>query len=124
MPRALGFSFDLKRIIASGSYIVRIRDRSKRAELRSKCCSAWAATKRISRHGTAGRWRPNVQVQTVDQNVMAARTSVSHGQHDTAGQLMFNTKIELLNSALLKVEILGLNSSRKICRIWLRGEGW
>ena len=68
------------------------------------------------------RGRRHIQVIAVHQNVMAARTRISHGHHDIARQFLFDVEVELLHSALLEIEILRLNGSRECSRVRLLGK--
>src|SRR5712692_6351237 len=51
---------------------------------------------------------------------MAARPRIPDRQHDVGGQLVFNVEVELLNSALLEIEILRLNCACEIVRVQRR----
>ena len=55
---------------------------------------------------------------------MATRAGIPSGEHDVAGELMFDIEVELLHSPLLEVEILRLNSAGEIRRIGWRSKDW
>ena len=51
--------------------------------------------------------------------MMTTRARVTCSQNDVAGKLVFDINVELLDSALLEIKILGLNGSSEGSGIWL-----
>src|SRR5713101_5595503 len=115
VPGALGFRLHLERIIPSRTGVGGGSDGGEWAERGRGNSTA----KRVTRHNAACGGRGHVQVAAVHQNVMTASARIPHCQHNTAGQLLFNVEVELLNSALFEIKILRLNSSRERGRVWL-----
>src|ERR1700682_1591816 len=109
VPGTLGLRLDLKRIVSSRTSVGEVRDIVK---LVGRCL--WKSTAQvIVGVGKARRRRPDVHVQPVHQDVGAARSRIPRSQHDVARQLMLDVQVELLNHALLEVEILRLDSAKE-----------
>ncbi len=58
-----------------------------------------------------------VPIQAVYQNVGAARSRISGGEHDVSGKLMLHVQVELLNHTLLEVGIHRLDGAQEIVEV-------
>ena len=98
----LGLGLHLERIVPSRARVGRGGDCGKRAERRG----GNSAAKCIAGYEPACGGGRHIQVTTVHQDAMTARTRISDRQHDTAGQFVFNIQVELLDSPLFEIAIL------------------
>src|ERR1700690_1864515 len=124
VPGSLGLSFDLKRIIAGRTSVGEVGDIVELVGCRAGKSAAQVVTRVVKQvRGTSERreaclGRPNVHVQAIYQNVGATRSRISGGEHDVAWQLMLDVQVELLNHALLEVEILRLDRPKEVADAW------
>ena len=77
----------------------------------------------VSSDGKARKGIGNVQIQSVNQNMCAARPRIPGCQHNVARQLMLDVEVELLHHTLFEIKILRLNRSSEVLRIWRSRDG-
>src|SRR5258708_15619415 len=103
----------------SGALVRNIRNRRewKRSRIRRRNERSTRTASQSVRSSRTSNRRRHVKVVPIDQNMRTARTSISRGQHDLAGQLVLDVDVELLQRAEFEVCVLRLNGSCKARRI-------
>src|SRR5271168_1706922 len=78
-------------------------------------CSTRSATEEIS-VGSAdtSRWRIDIHVQPIEQNVRASSSCIPSSQNDVSGQLTFDVQVELLHHPLFEIQVLRQRGSGKV----------
>src|SRR5262245_54376349 len=127
MTRTLGFGLDLQPIVLRLADVIVVSNRKGEEEGRGtpllvEVRSTGSAAKGISLDLAASGGRAHVEVEAIDKNVGAAGSSVSGGQDNVTGHLALDVDIELLNPALLVVQVLRLDRSRINRRTQGRGD--
>src|SRR5271168_3436423 len=113
VPWRLGLGLDLQRVIGCPANIAEKRNGVESAIWRHVRRSAGQAAERVARHRAASRWTVGVEVIAGHQDVRAARTGITGGEHHVAGQLVFDVHVPLLDPPYLEVRGLGIERAGK-----------
>ncbi len=120
MPRALGFGFNLQRIVTGTAYVVVASDGGERAKGAGNGRPPGPQPRVYPGDGTAACGQAIPRSGSPSTRMWVLREPAYPAVSTTLpGSLVLNVQVELLHHALFEVEILRLNRSREGGGIWL-----